>query len=82
MVEPAVKGTINVLKAGHEAKVERVVFVSSEVAVTMNPAFPKDKVLDESCWSDKEYCRQSKVHKCKICIHMSLWFGFLISHSL
>ncbi|KAI9089553.1 hypothetical protein K1719_029158 [Acacia pycnantha] len=60
MIEPAVTGTTNVLKACLEAKVERVVFVSSQGAVSVNPNLPKDKVIDESCWSDKEYCRRTK----------------------
>ncbi|XP_031405801.1 cinnamoyl-CoA reductase 1-like [Punica granatum] len=57
VLEPAMKGTLNVLKACLEAKVKRVVHVSSVAAVLMSPKWPKDRVLDEICWSDKEYCR-------------------------
>ncbi|XP_038703162.1 cinnamoyl-CoA reductase 1-like [Tripterygium wilfordii] len=57
--EPAVKGTLNVLKACFEAKVKRAVVVSSEGAVLMNPGWPKGKVKDETCWSDREYCRKT-----------------------
>ncbi|KAF7843212.1 cinnamoyl-CoA reductase 2-like [Senna tora] len=64
VVEPAVKGTTNVLEASLEAKVERVVFVSSKAAVSMNPKLSKDKVIDESCWSDKEYCRKMENWYC------------------
>ncbi|KAF8405602.1 hypothetical protein HHK36_010509 [Tetracentron sinense] len=60
LVEPAVKGTLNVLKACSEAKVKRVVVVSSGAAVSMNPNWPKDQVKDETCWSDKDYCRETK----------------------
>ncbi|KAJ0085265.1 hypothetical protein Patl1_09334 [Pistacia atlantica] len=60
VIEPAVKGTLNVLKASVEAKVKRVVFVSSGAAVAFNPSWPKDRVMDETCWSDKEYCRTTK----------------------
>lgn len=60
VLEPAVKGTLNVLKACLEAKVKRVVYVSSAAAVVMNPSWPKDRVMDETCWSDKEYCRTTK----------------------
>ncbi|GLT35293.1 hypothetical protein SLA2020_097600 [Shorea laevis] len=60
LVEPAVKGTLNVLKACVEAKVKRVVVVSSVVAVALNPGWPKGQIKDESCWSDKEYCRTTK----------------------
>ncbi|CAK7345967.1 unnamed protein product [Dovyalis caffra] len=64
VIEPAVKGTLNVLKACAEAKVKRVVVVSSVVAVYMNPNSPKDQVMDENCWSDKEYCRTTKNWYC------------------
>lgn len=60
LLEPAVKGTLNVLKACLEAKVKRVVVVSSVAAVVMNPNWPKDQVKDESCWSDPEYVRSTK----------------------
>ncbi|KAK0575966.1 hypothetical protein LWI29_009713 [Acer saccharum] len=64
VLEPAVKGTLNVLKACHEAKVKRVAFVSSISAVCMNPKWPKGKVMDETCWSDKDYCRTTKNWYC------------------
>ncbi|XP_015938186.1 cinnamoyl-CoA reductase 1 [Arachis duranensis] len=64
MIEPAVKGTTNVLEASLEAKVERVVYVSSVAAAFMNPNFPNDKVIDESCWSDKDYCRKTNNWYC------------------
>lgn len=61
MVEPAVKGTLNVLKACSEANIRRVVLVSSIVAVLLNPNLPKDKAVDEACWSDLEFCRKTDV---------------------
>ncbi|XP_034677542.1 cinnamoyl-CoA reductase 2-like [Vitis riparia] len=64
LMEPAVKGTLNVLKACAEAKVKRVVVVSSGASVIMNPRWPKGKVMDETCWSDKEYCRATKNWYC------------------
>ena len=65
MIGPAVKGTLNVLKACAEAKVKRVVIVSSGSAVLSNPVWPKGQVMDENCWSDKEYCRATKVNNSK-----------------
>ncbi|OWM70552.1 hypothetical protein CDL15_Pgr014225 [Punica granatum] len=59
------KGTLNVLKACLEAKVKRVVHVSSVAAVLMSPKWPKDRVLDEICWSDKEYCRNAYIQGLK-----------------
>ena len=61
LMEPSVKGTLNVLKACSEANINRVVFVSSVAAVSMNPDWPKGQVKDETCWSDKEYCRRTNV---------------------
>nr|XP_028960167.1 cinnamoyl-CoA reductase 2-like [Malus domestica] len=60
LIEPAVKGTLNVLKACLEAKVKRVVFVSAAASLVMNPKWSQGQVLDETCWSDKEYCRSTK----------------------
>ncbi|KAG1326808.1 cinnamoyl-CoA reductase 1 [Cocos nucifera] len=64
LIAPAVTGTLNVLKACCEAKVKRVVVVSSVAAVTMIPNWPKGKVKDENCWSDKEYCRTTENWYC------------------
>ncbi|CAD6224387.1 unnamed protein product [Miscanthus lutarioriparius] len=58
MLGPAVTGTTNVLKAASAANVRRVVVVSSIVAVEISPKdWPEGKIRDESCWSDKEFCR-------------------------
>ncbi|KAI8529379.1 hypothetical protein RHMOL_Rhmol12G0221100 [Rhododendron molle] len=59
MVEPAVIGTKNVIVAAAEAKVRRVVFTSSIGAVTMDPNRGPDTVVDESCWSDLEFCKNT-----------------------
>ncbi|XP_031406273.1 cinnamoyl-CoA reductase 2-like isoform X2 [Punica granatum] len=64
VLEPAVKGTLNVLKACKEVKIRRVVYVSSTAAVVMNPNWPKDQVMDESCWSSKEYCKATENWYC------------------
>ncbi|VAI78522.1 unnamed protein product [Triticum turgidum subsp. durum] len=61
VLAPAVRGTQNVLKACHQAKVGRVVVVSSAAAVAMNPGFPRDAVLDEDAWSDEDHCRTTGV---------------------
>ncbi|GMP34479.1 hypothetical protein CsSME_00007326 [Camellia sinensis var. sinensis] len=61
MVEPAVNGTKNVIIAAAEVKVRRVVFTSSIGAVTMDPNRSPDAVVDESCWSDLEFCKSTKV---------------------
>lgn len=61
MLGPAVTGTINALKAASAANARRVVVVSSMVAVEINPKdWPRDKIKDENCWSDKEFCRNEE----------------------
>lgn len=67
------KGTLNVLKACSVMSIKRVVMVSSIGAVTMNPNWPKDRVMDEDCWSDIEYCKISEV----IFMNLTVSFAFL-----
>ncbi|KAJ6791108.1 cinnamoyl-CoA reductase 2-like [Iris pallida] len=64
VIAPAVTGTLNVLKACTGAKIKRVVVVSSVASVVMNPSWPQDKLMDEECWSDKEYCRKTENWYC------------------
>ncbi|XP_073036676.1 cinnamoyl-CoA reductase 1-like [Primulina eburnea] len=64
MVEPAVVGTKNVITAAAEAKVRRVVLTSSIGAVYMDPNRAPDEVVDESCWSDLEFCKNTKNWYC------------------
>nr|ACJ38670.1 cinnamoyl CoA reductase [Betula luminifera] len=64
MVEPAVDGTKNVIIAAAETKVRRVVFTSSIGAVYMDPNRGPDVVVDESCWSDLEFCKNTKNWYC------------------
>ncbi|RZS26930.1 hypothetical protein BHM03_00060353 [Ensete ventricosum] len=62
MVEPAVRGTRYVIHAAANAgTVRRVVFTSSIGAVTMDPGRGPDVVVDESCWSDVEHCKNTRV---------------------
>ncbi|KAG0457576.1 hypothetical protein HPP92_022422 [Vanilla planifolia] len=60
LIAPALNGTLNVFKASSEAGVKRVVLVSSLSAVINNPQWPKDKIMDESCWSDKDFLRETE----------------------
>ena len=72
VIGPAVTGTANVLKACYEAKVGRVVVVSSIAAVSNNPNWPKGKAFDEDSWSDEEYCRKNEVIHLILSIAVSL----------
>ncbi|KAJ1259965.1 hypothetical protein BS78_10G195800 [Paspalum vaginatum] len=64
LLAPAVTGTMNVLKAWSEAKVKRVVVVSSLSAVMINPDWGDSKAMDEDCWSDVELCRTTENWYC------------------
>ncbi|XP_074358579.1 cinnamoyl-CoA reductase 1-like isoform X2 [Apium graveolens] len=60
LLEPAVQGTRNVLNACLKYGVRKVVVVSSAGAIMVNPNWPMDQDMDESCWTDTEYCRSTK----------------------
>ncbi|KAL2975796.1 hypothetical protein AAZX31_14G182600 [Glycine max] len=58
LLDPAIKGTMNVLTAAKEAGVRRVVLTSSISAVTPSPNWPGDVAKTEECWTDVEYSKQ------------------------
>ncbi|KAF3448164.1 hypothetical protein FNV43_RR08875 [Rhamnella rubrinervis] len=64
MIEPAVSGTRNVLDACTKSSIKRVVVVSSVGAVMLNPNWPKDKAMDEECWSDTDFCNTIENYYC------------------
>jgi cinnamoyl-CoA reductase len=59
LVPVAVEGTRNVINAAADEGARRVVFTSSYGAVHMDPNRSPDAVLDETCWSDYEFCKQT-----------------------
>lgn len=61
LVDPAVKGTLNVLAAAKKFNVRRVVLTSSISAMVPNPNWPSHKVFDETSWTDLDYCRSRQV---------------------
>ncbi|KAK4413994.1 Cinnamoyl-CoA reductase 1 [Sesamum alatum] len=75
MVEPAVNGAKNVLRAAAEAKVRRVVLTSSIGAVYMDPNRDPDTVVDETCWSDLDFCKNTKNWYCygKVVAEQAAW---------
>jgi len=58
LVEPAVKGTLGVLRAAKDCGVGRVVMVSSQTAMVPNPRWPADKVVDEDSWADVDLLKE------------------------
>uniref|UniRef100_A0ACD6ABV3 Uncharacterized protein n=1 Tax=Avena sativa TaxID=4498 RepID=A0ACD6ABV3_AVESA len=61
MMAPAIEGTRNVLKACSATNVQKLIQVPSLGVVVLNPTWPQDKIKDESCWSDREFCRENKI---------------------
>ncbi|XAR58885.1 Cinnamoyl-CoA reductase [Bertholletia excelsa] len=59
LLAPAIEGTKNVLRAAKESEVRRVVVTSSVSAITPSRHWPADKVKDENCWTDVDYCKQN-----------------------
>ncbi|XP_039849759.1 phenylacetaldehyde reductase-like [Panicum virgatum] len=64
LLEPAVKGTLNVLRAAKDCGAGRVVLMSSQGSMLPNPDWPADKVIDEDCWADAELLKK-----------LQLWYG-------
>eukprot|EP00250_Pteridium_aquilinum_P009799 c18945_g1_i1 orf=390-1280(-) len=58
LIDPAVQGTLNVLKAAHAAGVRRVVVTSSCSAMFPNPRLPPGTVIDENSWTDIDFCKE------------------------
>lgn len=61
LLDPAIKGTMNVLTAAKEAGVSRVVLTSSISSITPSPNWPSNVVKNEDCWTDVEYCKEKQV---------------------
>lgn len=61
LVEPAVKGTLSVLRAARDGGAGRVVLVSSQTAMVPNPNWPADKVVDEDSWADIDLLRKHEL---------------------
>jgi nucleoside-diphosphate-sugar epimerase len=60
-LDPAIKGTLNLLQAAEKAKsVRRVVLTSSVAAVRINRRDTAGATIDESWWSDPEVCKEQQ----------------------
>eukprot|EP00250_Pteridium_aquilinum_P017585 c23698_g2_i3 orf=147-1166(+) len=62
VIDPAVQGTLNVLKACvKSSSVKRVIHVSSAAAIRFSGKEVAEHVFDESCWTDVDFCIKNKV---------------------
>ncbi|CAM6101932.1 unnamed protein product [Calypogeia fissa] len=60
-IDPALKGTMNVLQAAAKANsVKRVILTSSVAAVSYANRPKSGVVIDESWWSDPDFCKQNE----------------------
>ncbi|KAL6853600.1 hypothetical protein ACP4OV_019629 [Aristida adscensionis] len=58
LLDPALKGTLNVLRAAKDCGVGRVVLMSSQAAMAPNPSWPADKVIDDDSWADVDVLKK------------------------
>jgi len=61
LIEPAVTGTLNVLASCAKVHTQRVVLTSTAATINYTPKCTPNAFLDESFWSEEDYCRERKV---------------------
>ena len=79
LLDPAVKGTLNVLKSCVNSPTLKRVVLTSSVAAVANNERPKtpDVVVDETWFSDPEFCRKNGV--CAVFSNqLSFTFAFVL----
>ncbi|PKU62874.1 tetraketide alpha-pyrone reductase 1-like [Dendrobium catenatum] len=64
LIRPALLGTRNIFKACSKTNIKKVVVVSSNAAIAINPDWPHGTIMDERCWSDEDFCRASEKWYC------------------
>ncbi len=78
LVDPAVNGTLNVLKACEKSdSVKRVVITSSLAAITDEPH--SDKVFSEADWNEKSNLKRNPYFYSKVCAEKAAW-SYLEAH--
>ncbi|BAF08006.1 cinnamoyl-CoA reductase 1 [Oryza sativa Japonica Group] len=64
IIEPVITGTLNVVEVAADAGVRRVVLSSTIGTMYMDPRRDPDSPLDDSFWSDLDYCKNTKNWYC------------------
>lgn len=61
LLDPAMKGTMNVLRSAKECGISRVIVTSSVAAIIPSPDWPAHVPKVEDCWTDVEYCKKKEL---------------------
>uniref|UniRef100_A0A7I4DFC8 NAD-dependent epimerase/dehydratase domain-containing protein n=1 Tax=Physcomitrium patens TaxID=3218 RepID=A0A7I4DFC8_PHYPA len=61
MADFEVRGTLNIVEACANSSVKRLVLTSSLAAMVWDQQRHADKVIDEKCWSNMDFCRSKKL---------------------
>ncbi|KAH9574289.1 hypothetical protein CY35_01G049400 [Sphagnum magellanicum] len=61
VIDPAVNGTLNVLASCAKAQTKKVVLTSSGAAIIFTNKRNSMGGIDESLWSDEDFCRENKM---------------------
>lgn len=62
VIDPAVEGTLNVLRSCAKCpSIKRIVHASSAAAIRFSREEIPGKVYDESCWTDVDFCLETKI---------------------
>nr|XP_016456835.1 PREDICTED: cinnamoyl-CoA reductase 1-like [Nicotiana tabacum] len=80
LLSPAIKGTMNVLTASKELGVKRVVVTTSVSAIIPSPNWPADRVKNEDCWTDIDYCKQKGVRSFLYLLYQNYTFPLSYFH--
>ena len=62
MTDFEVRGTLNIVEACANSSVKRLVLTSSLSTMVWDQQRHPEKVIDEKCWSNLDFCRSKKVH--------------------
>lgn len=59
VIKPTIEGMLSILKSCTKANVRKLIFTSSAGTVNVQPV--QKTVYDETCWSDLDFVRKTKM---------------------